>query len=72
MSKILLNIAFQVAQRKSFLFLLAILLQLSVTAQPFVRVNSGTKSDITRISMINENEGYFMADKLFSLKSGVE
>ncbi len=41
-------------------------------AQPFVRVNSGTKSDIRHISMLNENEGYFLADKVYSLHEGIE
>jgi len=41
-------------------------------AQSFVRVNSGTKSDIIRICMQNENEGFFLTDKIYALNQGVE
>ncbi len=37
-----------------------------------MRVNSGTKSDIRHISMLNEREGYFLADKVYSLVDGIE
>lgn len=49
-----------------------VFLQLTAGAQPFVMINSGTKSDITDITMFSENEGYFMADKIYTLKNGVE
>ena len=47
-------------------------LQKSMQAQPFVRVNSGTRSDIRHILMLNKKEGFFLADKVYSLNEGVE
>ncbi len=44
----------------------------SCSAQYFVRVNSSTKADISDISMIRENEGFFLADKIYTLKNGEE
>ena len=41
--------------------------QFTATGYSFVRVNSGTKSDITHLSMVNANAGFFLADKLYSL-----
>lgn len=55
-----------------FLTLLVVCSQFSTTAQPFVRVNSGTKSDIKHISMLKGNQGFFLADNIYSLKQGVE
>lgn len=52
--------------------LLAVSLYHPVRAQSFVRVNSGTKSDILQISMINENEGFFLTDKIYTLYQGAE
>lgn len=59
-------------KKKSILFFLSSFLQVTLWAQPFVLINSGTKSDISDITMFNDNEGYFMADKIYSLKNGVE
>ncbi len=42
-------------------------LQLAATGYSFVRVNSGTKSDITHVNMVNANSGFFLADKLYTL-----
>ena len=47
-------------------------LGLSCPAQYFVRVNSSTKADILDISMLKENEGFFLADKIYTLKNGEE
>ena len=41
--------------------------QMTATGYSFVRVNSGTKSDITHLSMVNAEDGFFLADKLYSL-----
>jgi len=58
--------------RKDFLLLMfLVFLRFTSSAQSFVMVNSGTKSDITDITMFGENEGYFMADKIYTLKNGV-
>jgi signal transduction histidine kinase len=59
--------------RKAILLVLLIVgLQIAMQAQSFVRVNSGTKSDIRHISLLNETEGYFLADKVYSLNEGIE
>ena len=49
------------------LFFLLLWTQFQATGYSFVRVNSGTKSDITRLSMVDENAGFFLADKLYTL-----
>ena len=41
--------------------------QFQATGYSFVRVNSGTKSDITRLNMVDANAGFFLADKLYTL-----
>jgi signal transduction histidine kinase len=67
-----INTCLKMSRKKSFLFMLLVFCQLIAAAQSFVKVNSGTKSDITDIKMFSENEGYFMADKIYALKNGVE
>lgn len=59
-------------RKEALLLLFLVFLQVTSVAQSFVMVNSGTKSDITDIKMFSENEGYFMADKIYGLKNGVE
>ncbi len=72
MRKIHFYIVFKEMQKKTILFFLYFLTQLPAISQPFIRVNTGTKSDITQISMVNEHEGFFMADRLYSLKDGLD
>lgn len=55
-----------------FFAYLIVCMQFPIQAQKFVRVNSGTKSDIFRIGMLNENEGFFLTDKIYTLNQGVE
>ncbi len=61
-----------IVRKISCFFPLLCLIGLSCQAQYFTRVNSSTKADITHISMLKENEGFFMADKIYELKNGVE
>lgn len=39
--------------------------------QSFVRVFSGTKANILKIMMINDHEGFFLTDKIYSLNGDV-
>ena len=58
---------------KRFLFfMLLVFSQFLAASQSFVKVNSGTKSGISQITMFHDNEGFFMSDKIYSLKNGVE
>ncbi|MCK9413041.1 MAG: FG-GAP-like repeat-containing protein [Prolixibacteraceae bacterium] len=47
-------------------------MHISSYAQSFVRVNSGTKSNIRQIVMLKEDEGFFQADKTYKFNEGVE
>lgn len=49
--------------------LLALLLEIfvtSISAQSFVRLNSGTKENILKIAMFENGSGYFLTDKIYS------
>ena len=52
--------------------LLVVCSQFPVDAQSFRRVNSGTKSNIFCITMVNDKEGYFLTDKVYFLGQGIE
>jgi len=70
------KLGFQRMVRSRLILLVVILVlfqpQELLQAQPFVRVNSGTKSNILRINMLNDKEGFFLTDKVYSLKQGTE
>ncbi|MEK7720476.1 MAG: FG-GAP-like repeat-containing protein [Bacteroidota bacterium] len=59
-------------QKKFLVCILVACLHISTYAQSFVRINSGTKSNIRHIVMLKEDEGYFLADKTYKFSEGVE
>ena len=65
-------ICHEMLYKRSLFFMLLVFCQIISAGQSFVKVNSGTKSGISHITMFNENEGFFMSDKIYSLKNGVD
>jgi len=59
-------------QKKFLVCILVACLHISTYAQLFVRINSGTKSNIRHIVMLKEDEGYFLTDKTYKFNEGVE
>ena len=58
-------------QKKFLVCILVACLHISTYAQLFVRINSGTKSNIRQIVMLKEDEGYFLggSSKVFMNQS---
>jgi len=59
-------------QKKFLVGILVAWLHISTYAESFVRINSGTKSNIRQIVMLKADEGYFLADKTYEFNEGVE
>ncbi len=65
----LIHLILQLLKRIMLFVCTIVLFPLATSSQSFVRVNSGTKADITHVTVFKDNEGFFLADRIYSLSA---